>query len=205
MQRYRKVLNFSKQLNKLTFGVAFCQQFTWLSSASTTMLEALLDLGFITEIHHRQTMLDVSVTSSIQRVCECWYKVLFLRAMNKWWYLYWTFLDLIKNAWCQLTLLPIRYIRIFQLWIYKLKQLHRGTARLSTLGVQQRIISSFFLILVLLSPIFSQFFLIFFFNLILQVGGLPTLEGLGNATAATYMLSLLRLGLYQQTAPCLCT
>ena len=32
---YCMVLNFSKQLNKLTFGVAFCQQFDWFFSAPT--------------------------------------------------------------------------------------------------------------------------------------------------------------------------
>ena len=65
---YCKGFYFSKQLNKLTFGVAFCQQFAWLSSAlTTTWGRCWLDLGFVTEIKHHQTVLDVSVTRCRQQ------------------------------------------------------------------------------------------------------------------------------------------
>ena len=59
----------------------------------------------------------------------------------------------------------------------------RGVARLSTSGRQERNISSFFLIFLLFSPYFPQFFFIFFLNLVLQVGGSPIREGLGYTTA----------------------
>ena len=62
--------------------------------------------------------------------------------------------------------------------------LDRGVARLSTSGGQERNISSIFLILLLFSPIFPQFFLIFFLNLVLRVGSSPTREGPGYATAS---------------------
>ena len=55
---------------------------------------------------------------------------------------------------------------------------YRGAARLQTSDGQERNISSFFLILLLFSPIFPQFFLIFFLNLVLWVCGSSTWEGL---------------------------
>ena len=50
----------------------------------------------------------------------------------------------------------------------------RGIVRLSTSGGQEWNISSFFLFLLLFSANFPHFFLIFFLNLILRVGGSPT-------------------------------
>ena len=58
----------------------------------------------------------------------------------------------------------------------------RGVARLATSGGQEKNISSFFLILLLLSPIFPQFSLVFFLNLVLRVGEPPTRKDPGYAT-----------------------
>ena len=59
----------------------------------------------------------------------------------------------------------------------------RVVARLATPGGQERNISLFFLIVLLFSLIFPQFSLFFFINLVLRVGGSPTREGPGYATA----------------------
>ena len=65
----------------------------------------------------------------------------------------------------------------------KLSEETRGIARLSTLSGQERHIFSFFLIILMFSPIFPQFFLIFFLNLVLCMGGQ---EGPGYTTGRDY-------------------
>ena len=61
--------------------------------------------------------------------------------------------------------------------------MNRAVASLSLPGGQDRMISSIFPHFPVASLIFLQFFFIFFFILVFRVGGSPTREGPGYATA----------------------
>ena len=76
----------------------------------------------------------------------------------------------------------------------------RGVARLATSGGQERNISLLFLILLLFSFIFPEFFLIFFLNLMLRVGNSPTQEGPDYATGRLH--EHVELEIYKERSFC---
>ena len=75
----------------------------------------------------------------------------------------------------------------------KLNQVFRAVASLTVPGGQEFHFPHFFLKFWSIYPIFRQTLIIFFLILVLRVGGLPTREGPGYATASIMQVIILKL------------